>query len=189
MIKKIQKKLDNTLGNEVLAVIEEEKKEEIPIKEPQKKEKLASQIFPIKQKEKPVKSEETEDTKKNTNSLAQSLVRKNTEFKKKKTTTNNHPVLEFLGIEIDINIKDLIQEKDIDEVEFTLTAPTGLDPLEVEKFLDKVRDSISGYKQILKQKEIDFQKLLNEFVELESKYVSSKHDNEMAIFESYLNEE
>lgn len=96
--------------------------------------------------------------------------------------TKNFPILEILGIEKDINIDGYITELDIENTEFTLTAPTGINPKEVEVFCNKLQRDVSIYRNLILSRQEDFMKLLEEALKLESKLVKRQNENELANF-------
>lgn len=93
-----------------------------------------------------------------------------------------YPVLQLLGIPLNLDWNNLISEKDIDEVGFTLTAPTGIDPDEVETFCDSVQNDIREYRKLLELKQKHFIMLLDEIVSLEDKLIEQQQENELANF-------
>lgn len=102
-----------------------------------------------------------------------------------------YPVLQLLGIPLQLDWDNLISDEDIDEVGFTLTAPTGLDPDEVEQFCDSVQNDIREYRRLLELKQKHFVMLLEENAALESKLIEQQQENELAnfIIESKSSEE
>lgn len=94
----------------------------------------------------------------------------------------NYPVLQLLGIPLNLGWNNLISEDDIDNVGFTLTAPTGIDPDEVETFCDSVQNDIKEYRRLLQLKQKHFIMLLDEIVSLEEKLIEQQQENELANF-------
>lgn len=94
----------------------------------------------------------------------------------------NYPVLQLLGIPLNLEWNNLISEDDIDNVGFTLTAPTGIDPDEVETFCDSVQNDIKEYRRLLQLKQKHFIMLLDEIVSLEEKLIEQQQENELANF-------
>lgn len=125
----------------------------------------------------------------NTNTLPQvpSNHLKNNSIKK----DQNYPVLQLLGIPLNLDWNDLISEDDIDNVGFTLTGPTGFDPDEVETFCDGVQNDIKEYRRLLQLKQKHFIMLLDEIGSLEEKLIEQQQENELAnfIIESKTSEE
>lgn len=94
----------------------------------------------------------------------------------------NYPVLQLLGIPLNLEWNNLISEDDIDNVGFTLTAPTGIDPDEVETFCDSVQNDIKEYRRLLQLKQKHFIMLLDEIGSLEEKLIEQQQENELANF-------
>lgn len=98
------------------------------------------------------------------------------------TPQGKYPVLKFLHIDLAPNLENLITPDDIANVEFSITAPTGLNADEIEQFCDSVQRDISQYINLIEQRQADFMKLLEHCEELSQKLVDQKQESELASF-------
>lgn len=97
-----------------------------------------------------------------------------------KKSRNNYPVLEVLGIEEDIDISGLITPDDIANTEFTLVAPTGINPKEVESFCDNLIIQLGKYRELIIKRQQDFKVLLDENANLVNKMAEQKQESDLA---------
>lgn len=171
----ILSRFGEVLASETLGEVDKKKKKKIskesakkePIKKPKesKKKKATEEVAPkpIKKaiKEKPlVKPEEQGFTYAN---KAEGL-------------------LKLIGVELEPQIGNLITPNDVENVEFSVTAPTGLNAEEVEQFCDSVQRGISVYLNIIESRQIDFLKLLEHCGELEKKLVEQREESQLASY-------
>ena len=91
-------------------------------------------------------------------------------------------LLKLIGVELEPQIGNLITPDDVENVEFSVTAPTGLNAEEVEQFCDSVQRDISVYLNIIKSRQIDFLKLLEHCGELEKKLVEQREESQLASY-------
>lgn len=93
-----------------------------------------------------------------------------------------YPVLDLLGIARNVNVNGLVTSEDIENTEFSLTAPTGIDPSEVERFCALLEHDISRYRAIIETRQQDFELLLKEVIKLEQELVDKQQESELANF-------
>ena len=91
-------------------------------------------------------------------------------------------LLKLIGVELEPQIGNLITPNDVENVEFSVTAPTGLNAEEVEQFCDSVQRDISVYLNIIEGRQIDFLKLLEHCGELEKKLVEQREESQLASY-------
>lgn len=91
-------------------------------------------------------------------------------------------LLKLIGVELEPQIGNLITPDDVENVEFSVTAPTGLNAEEVEQFCDSVQRDISVYLNIIESRQIDFLKLLEHCGELEKKLVEQREESQLASY-------
>lgn len=91
-------------------------------------------------------------------------------------------LLKLIGVELEPQIGNLITPDDVENVEFSVTAPTGLNAEEVEQFCDSVQRDISAYLNIIESRQIDFLKLLEHCGELEKKLVEQREESQLASY-------
>lgn len=91
-------------------------------------------------------------------------------------------LLKLIGVELEPQIGNLITPNDVENVEFSVTAPTGLNAEEVEQFCDSVQRDISVYLNIIESRQIDFLKLLEHCGELEKKLVEQREESQLASY-------
>lgn len=91
-------------------------------------------------------------------------------------------LLKLIGVELEPQIGNLITPDDVENVEFSVTAPTGLNAEEVEQFCDSVQRDISVYLNIVESRQIDFLKLLEHCGELEKKLVEQREESQLASY-------
>lgn len=91
-------------------------------------------------------------------------------------------LLKLIGAELEPQIGNLITPDDVENVEFSVTAPTGLNAEEVEQFCDSVQRDISVYLNIIESRQIDFLKLLEHCGELEKKLVEQREESQLASY-------
>lgn len=194
---RVQNKLENEIGNETIGdygfeknrpqsdvpsknkkVKKEKSKKELKQKEKTKKEKI--------KKEKPKKEELIKDsmTVFNIPKIEEDTfqIPKLPETIELPTKNKKYPVLELLGISKDVDFSHLISVEDIENAEFSLTAPTGLDPREVEVFCNKLEHDIAQYRAIILNRQEDFVKLLDEVLKLENQLIEKQQESELASF-------
>ena len=102
----------------------------------------------------------------------------------------SHPVLELLNIPITRTTEGLLTSTEVENIEFTLTSPTGLAVEEVSNFLFKIEQTLDAYVKLLNEKNQDFIKLLAQCEKLEQEILSMKQENELSsLIGSRLKEE
>ena len=108
-----------------------------------------------------------------------------------KSTKKNYAVLDFLGISQEVDLRGLITPQEINDMEFHLIAPTGIDPDEVNDFCERLQRELFNYIDIIKQREIDFKKVLERLDDTEKKLIEKQQESELAnfIIDSKSNEE
>lgn len=95
------------------------------------------------------------------------------------TGEKSYPVLSFLNIPRRIKLGNLITPDDIENVEFSLTSPTGANPNEVEAFLNKVQKDLSKLYRAVEKRESEFDKLLIEVDKVQSQLIEIRQQKEM----------
>lgn len=93
---------------------------------------------------------------------------------------DSHPVLELLNIPITRTVDGLLTSTEVENVEFTLTSPTGLAVEEVSNFLFKIEQTLDSYVRLLNERNQDFIKLLAQCEKLEQEIISMKQENELS---------
>lgn len=93
---------------------------------------------------------------------------------------DSHPVLELLNIPITRTADGLLTSTEVENVEFTLTSPTGLAVEEVSNFLFKIEQTLDAYVRLLNERNQDFIKLLAQCEKLEQEIISMKQENELS---------
>ena len=93
---------------------------------------------------------------------------------------DSHPVLELLNIPITRTADGLLTSTEVENVEFTLTSPTGLAVEEVSNFLFKIEQTLDSYVRLLNERNQDFIKLLAQCEKLEQEIISMKQENELS---------
>lgn len=93
---------------------------------------------------------------------------------------DSHPVLELLNIPITRTADGLLTSTEVENIEFTLTSPTGLAVEEVSNFLFKIEQTLDAYVRLLNERNQDFIKLLAQCEKLEQEIISMKQENELS---------
>lgn len=209
IINRIKDSVENTLGNELLGTEEFEKPEDKKVeKKPketnQKKKKSDNKLFSFDFSKKQPKKETP--PKKSLKETIEDKKEKDTGLKAAYTTQDFYENLEnvdedaiihtegsefeFLGLEfIDIPA-EIVTSSDIDNVEFELIAPVGLDPNQVAPFLDKVELDIEQIYSLFEKNKENFNKLMKEYNSLENKYIAQRQELELTtIFNTSKSEE
>lgn len=177
---KIKDKIVDTLGNEIIGSVKDKKIKErvekpVPPKKP-KKQKKAKKSKPKKEK-KPLfdfkKDKEEKEPKKN-------FAMQQLEKQEKSRKDRDSKLLDIYNIDKVSNIDSLLTSEEVDNVEFTLIAPTGLDPKEVAKFLNEISYSISEYVSIIENRDREIQLLSKANSELEDKLEDEKQSSDFA---------
>ncbi len=170
----ILSRFGEALASETLGEVDKKKKKKIS-KEPPKK---------------PAKKPKETKKKKATEEVAPKLVKKTikeeplVEPEEQGFTYANKAegLLKLIGVELEPQIGNLITPDDVENVEFSVTAPTGLNAEEVEQFCDSVQRDISVYLNIIESRQIDFLKLLEHCGELEKKLVEQREESQLASY-------
>lgn len=171
----ILSRFGEVLASETLGEVDKKKKKKIS-KESAKKE--------------PVKKPKESKKKKATEGVAPKLVKKTIKEEplvkpeEQGFTYANKAegLLKLIGVELEPQIGNLITPNDVENVEFSVTAPTGLNAEEVEQFCDSVQRDISVYLNIIESRQIDFLKLLEHCGELEKKLVEQREESQLASY-------
>lgn len=95
--------------------------------------------------------------------------------KKKKT----YPVLDIFKIQRSINLDDFVTPEMIENVEFTLTAPTGINPDEVERFMDYIVGEVIKLREALQERQSSFECILEEHATIEQKLIDKQQESEL----------
>lgn len=171
----ILSRFGEVLASETLGEVDKKKKKKIS-KESAKKE--------------PIKKPKESKKKKATEEVAPKLVKKTIKEEplvkpeEQGFTYANKAegLLKLIGVELEPQIGNLITPNDVENVEFSVTAPTGLNAEEVEQFCDSVQRDISVYLNIIESRQIDFLKLLEHCGELEKKLVEQREESQLASY-------
>lgn len=171
----ILSRFGEVLASETLGEVDKKKKKKIS-KEPAKKE--------------PIKKPKESKKKKATEEVAPKVIKKAVkeeplvEPEEQGFTYANKAegLLKLIGVELEPQIGNLITPDDVENVEFSVTAPTGLNAEEVEQFCDSVQRDISVYLNIIESRQIDFLKLLEHCGELEKKLVEQREESQLASY-------
>lgn len=181
----IKDKIADTLGNEIIGSVKDKKEKErvekpVPPKKP-KKQKKAKKPKPKKEK-KPLFEKPKFDFKKNKEEQKpkKNFAMQQLEKQEKSRKDRDSKLLDIYNIDKVSNIDSLLSSEDVDNVEFTLIAPTGLDPKEVAKFLNEVSYSISEYISIIENRDREIQLLSKANSELEDKLEDEKQSSDFA---------
>lgn len=168
IINTIKDSIENSLGNETIGEKEVENKKN---KEKKVKKRIIEEKVIQKEKKKKVIKEEI---------IEEDII----DLLPKKTLDNKkvHPVLDLLGIDPEPNLVGLMDSKELEDIEFNITAPTGLDANQVEKVFDKVLNTLIKYENIVKKRQEDFVALVNEIKNLEQKIIEKQTENQLASF-------
>lgn len=162
MFNQVKNAIAQTFGNETL--------EKTKVKKEKEKQKVAK-----KPTEKAVKS----------HTRSEPEIIEDVEYTAPQKDINTHPVLGMLNIPAYPNLSGLITSKDVDEVEFNLSAPTGLNPDEIEIFCNNVSTAIYRYNAIIEERQKHFEILLNEVDRLSQKLIEKQAESELSQFISY----
>ena len=180
----IKDKIADTLGNEIIGSVKDKKEKErvekpVPPKKP-KKQKKAKKPKPKKEK-KPLFEKPKFDFKKNKEEKSKkNFAMQQLEKQEKNRKDRDSKLLDIYNIDKVSNIDSLLTSEDVDNVEFTLIAPTGLDPKEVAKFLNEVSYSISEYVSIIENRDREIKILSKANSELEDKLEDEKQSSDFA---------
>ena len=163
----ILSRFGEVLASETLGEVDKKKKKKIS-KEPPKK---------------PTKKVKEQKKKKATEGVAPKPIKKTIKEEQGFTYANKaEGLLKLIGVELEPQIGNLITPNDVENVEFSVTAPTGLNAEEVEQFCDSVQRDISVYLNIIESRQIDFLKLLEHCGELEKKLVEQREESQLASY-------
>lgn len=203
IINKIKNSVENTFGNELLGTEEidkpEEKKEPPKVKKKPKKNEKKSFFERVKSQPetKPSLSEKVlnkkekpkDDVLKSAYS-AEDIYNNIQDFDEEEIIHAADSGFEFLGLTYKEIPEGIIRPIDIDQVEFDLIAPTGLDPNQVENFLNQVEKDIKLIYEIIETNKNGFNLAIKEYKQLESKYIAKRQEVELAnIFNESKSEE
>jgi divIVA domain len=170
----ILSRFGEALASETLGEVDKRKKKKIS-KEPPKK---------------PTKKVKEQKKKKATEEVAPKVIKKTIkeeplvepEEQGFKYANKAEGLLKLIGVELEPQIGNLITPDDVENVEFSVTAPTGLNAEEVEQFCDSVQRDISVYLNIIESRQIDFLKLLEHCGELEKKLIEQREESQLASY-------
>jgi len=96
--------------------------------------------------------------------------------------SKKYPVLEMLGIDFEPDICNLTTPEDMDNVVFDMSAPTGLNPDQVEQFFNKIQSDLAIYRNIIDNRQKDFIMLLEQINSLTDKIVEHNQEQELASY-------
>ena len=96
--------------------------------------------------------------------------------------SKKYPVLEMLGIDFEPDICNLTTPEDMDNVVFDMSAPTGLNPDQVEQFFNKIQSDLAIYRNIIDNRQKDFIILLEQINSLTDKIVEHNQEQELASY-------
>ena len=94
--------------------------------------------------------------------------------------SKKYPVLEMLGLDFEPNIVNLVTPEDIDNAAFDVSAPTGLNPDQVEQFCNKVQSDLAIYRNVIYDRQNAFILLLEQINSLTDKLVEHNQEQELA---------
>lgn len=173
---RFKEKISRKLGDEVLGEMEKPIQIE-QSKEPKKRITLKS----TKPKEtEPVMASEP---KSRTGSLEDKLNKLGIGTESSKSTTKSiDSVLNLFGIQKEYMTDDLLDVEYVKNIQFDMTAPTGLDPLQVSKFCNELEIAISEYVRIVEQRDKDVSKLSSEISRLEKVMQEEKERSHLSQF-------
>lgn len=184
---RFKEKISQKLGDEIIGEMEKP----IEIEKPKKKIKLKNaKEKPIKKKEvieEPISKhpqvETKPETKPKTSSLEEKLSRLGVDTGVSKTATKSADnVLNLFGIQKEYMSEDLLDIDYVKNVQFDITAPTGLDPHQVSKFCGELENAVSEYIRIVKQRDEDISKLSAEISRLERIMQEEKERSHLSQF-------
>lgn len=96
---------------------------------------------------------------------------------------NRKMILRQLGIEDGVIIpSELVTPEQVENVEFTVSVPSGLDATEVEQFCDIMERSIRQYRGALKQAYEDKEKLIDEILRGEAQVLEQRNQSQLDMF-------
>lgn len=96
---------------------------------------------------------------------------------------NRKMILRQLGIEDGVIIpSELVTPEQVENVEFTVSVPSGLDATEVEQFCDIMERSIRQYRNALKQAYEDKEKLIDEILRGEAQVLEQRNQSQLDMF-------
>lgn len=169
IVNKLKDSLQDSLGNELIGIDEEdiEIEEDIEVVKKDKKNKR-------KAKQKPMESVFDLGIEKN-----DIYSTEESELNTNKEKGLDSAVLDILKISNTINLEGLITPDDIEQVEFSLSMPSGIDPGEVETFLNRVQKDLSKIYTRIRDREEDFDKLVRETDRLQTRIVEINQSRSM----------
>lgn len=109
----------------------------------------------------------------------QLVPKKNKSMANAPTKKKTYPVLEVFKIKRTIDLNDFISPEAIEDVEFTLTAPTGINPDEVEHFVDYVLAEVIKLRAALVERQESFERILEEHAIIEQKLIDKQQESEL----------
>ena len=107
----------------------------------------------------------------------QLVPKKNKSMANAPTKKKTYPVLEVFKIKRTIDLNDFISPEAIEDVEFTLTAPTGINPDEVEHFVDYVLAEVIKLRAALVERQESFERILEEHAIIEQKLIDKQQES------------
>lgn len=183
---KFKEKISRKLGDEVLGEMEKPIQVEQP-EEPKKKIKLKSikkekVSKPIVTETEPIVEPEHKPKPK-ASSLEDKLSRLGIETESSEPTTRSvDNVLSLFGIQKEYMTDDLLDIEYVKNIQFDITAPTGLDPIQVSRFCGELENAVSEYVRIVKQRDEDVSKLSSEISRLEKVMQEEKERSHLSQF-------
>lgn len=185
---KFKEKISKKLGDEILGEMEkpiqveqpEEPKKKIKLKGT-KKEKVSKPI--VTETEPIVEPEPKPKASPRASSLEDKLSRLGIETESSEPTTKSvDNVLSLFGIQKEYMTDDLLDIEYVKNIQFDMTAPTGLDPIQVSRFCGELENAVSEYVRIVKQRDEDVSKLSSEISRLEKVMQEEKERSHLSQF-------
>lgn len=178
-----KEKISRKLGDEVLGEMEKP----IQVEQSEKPNKKIKLKNTKKEKiSKPIVTETesiVEKFKPKASSLEDKLSRLGIETESSEPTTKSvDNVLSLFGIQKEYMTDDLLDIEYVKNIQFDMTAPTGLDPIQVSRFCGELENAVSEYVRIVKQRDKDVSKLSSEISRLEKVMQEEKERSHLSQF-------
>lgn len=171
IVNKIKSTLQDSLGNELIGIDDDD---DLDMQKEQEEKEIKQKKKKVEKKQKPMESVFDLGIEKND-------IYSTGELEPNNTVENNSDsaVLDILKISNTINLEGLITPDDIEQAEFSLSMPSGIDPNEVETFLNKIQKDLSKIYTRIREREADFNKLLRETDRLQTRIVEINQSRSM----------
>lgn len=185
-------KLKNTIGTERIGELEGERPSTPHNKTTKKEKKKKTPIITKAKKEKTLKSKAVEKPDVEDFSIPVELNSEDDEHAERyiKTTQvggrSRRMILDSLNISTGAIIpNEFVTPQQIEDVEFTISVPSGLDHKEVEAFCDTMESAIEKYRNALINAYEDREKLIEEIVRTEREVIEQRNQDQL---DSFLNQ-